>query len=66
MTMDKNFDELHARVKARAECEHAIRIRIAESHKLTLALPRFVALAAIPLAEIGQVYPDEDPAARDV
>lgn len=60
MTTDKNFDELHTRACARAECEHAIRIRIVESQKLTSALPRFVALAAVPLAEIGQLYPDED------
>jgi hypothetical protein len=60
MTIAKNFDELHSRVKARAECEHAVRIRIADSHILTSALPRFVALAAIPLAETGQLYPDED------
>lgn len=60
MTTGKNFDELHSRADARAECEHAIRIRIAESQKFTSALPRFVALAAVPLAEIGQLYPDED------
>jgi hypothetical protein len=65
MTTDKNFDEAHSRIKARAECEHAIRIRIADSFHYTSALPRFVTLAAAPLAEIGQLYPDED-SARDV
>lgn len=60
--MAKNFDEQHARDDSRAECEHAVRIRIADSHKLASALPRFVLLAAIPLAESGQLYPDEDPA----
>jgi hypothetical protein len=65
MTMDKNFDKLHAREDSRAECEHAIRIRIAGSHKLTSALPRFVLLATMPIAETGQLYPDEDPV-RDV
>jgi hypothetical protein len=62
MTIAKNFDELHSRVKARAECEHAVRVRIADSHILTSALPRFVALAVIPIAESGQLYPDEDSA----
>jgi hypothetical protein len=65
MTMAKNFDEQHARADSRAECEHAIRVRIADSHILTSTLPRFVLLAAIPIAETGQLYPDEDPA-RDV
>ncbi len=60
--MAKNFDEQNARENSRAECEHAIRIRIADSHKLTSALPRFVLLAAMPIAETGQLYPDEDPA----
>lgn len=60
--MDKNFDEIHSRIDARAECEHAVRVRIADSHILTSTLPRFVMLAAIPLAEIGQLYPDEDSA----
>ncbi len=63
--MAKNYDELRSRASSRAECEHAVRIRIAGSHKLTSALPRFVLLAAIPIAENGQLYPDED-AARDV
>jgi hypothetical protein len=65
MAIDKNLDELHSRAFARAECEHAIRIRLSDSRVLTSALPRFVALAALPLAEIGQIYPDEDPV-RDV
>ncbi len=64
MTIDTSFDEMHSRATLRAECEHAFRIRIADSHIQTSALPRFVALAAIPLAEAGQLYPDED-AARD-
>lgn len=65
MTIDTSFDELHSRVSAREECEHAVRIRIADSHILTSALSRFVALAAIPIAETGQLYPDED-TPRDV
>lgn len=60
--MAKNFDEQYSRKNSRAECDHAVRIRIADSHKLTSALPRFVLLAAIPIAESGQLYPDEDPA----
>jgi hypothetical protein len=62
MTMGKNFDEMHSRVKARNECEHAVRLRIADSHILASEMPRFVALAALPLAEFGQLYPDEDTA----
>ncbi len=65
MTISKNFDEMHSRATARAECEHAVRIRIADSHLLASHLSRFVATAAVPLAEIGQLYPDED-SARDV
>jgi hypothetical protein len=62
MTIGKNFDEIHSRASARAECEHAVRIRIADSHLFTSHLSRFVAVAVIPLAEIGQLYPDEDSA----
>jgi len=62
MATSKNFDEILSRNASRAECEHAVRIRIAGSHKLTSALPRFSLLAAMPLAESGQLYPDEDPA----
>ncbi len=62
--MGKNFDEMHSRATARAECEHAIRIRTADSHIPTSKLSRFVALPAVPLAEIGQLYLDED-SARD-
>lgn len=62
MTMAKNFDEMHSRVKAPDECERAVRLRIADSHILASAMPRFVALAALPLAEFGQLYPDEDSA----
>ena len=64
MTIDKNYDEMHSRATARAECEHAVRIRIVDSHLFTSHLSRFVAAATIPLAEIGQLYPDED-SARD-
>lgn len=60
MTIDTSSDELHSRATARAECEHAVRIRIADSQALTLALPRFVAIASLPIAETGQLYPDED------
>lgn len=63
--MGNNSNEAHSRIESCAECEHALRVRVANSHKLTSALPRFVALAAIPLAETGQLYPDED-SARDV
>jgi hypothetical protein len=62
MTISKNFDEMHSRATARAECEHAIRVRIASSHLFTSHLSRFVTVAAIPLAETGQLYPDEDSA----
>jgi hypothetical protein len=63
MTMDNSL-KLHSCAQARAECEHTFRIRLADSYLYTSGLPRFVAAASIPLAETGQLYPDED-SARD-
>jgi hypothetical protein len=63
MTINSGF-ELHSCAQARAECEHTFRIRLADSYLFTSGLPRFVAAASIPLAETGQLYPDED-SARD-
>jgi hypothetical protein len=63
MTMGNNFG-LQSCAQTRAECEHTFRIRLADSHLFSSDLPRFVAAASVPLAETGQLYPDED-SARD-